>query len=103
MIGRPYLAQCWYVNTRKSIGIGKEAPVPAHLDWDLWQGPAPRQPYKDNLHPYNWHWFKTYGTGETLNNGTHEVDVGGWPLAVDYPERVRQSGGRSQIKGYCRF
>ncbi len=75
IIGRPYFAKCWYVNTRKSIGTGKEAPVPPHLDWDLWQGPAPRRPYKDNVHPYNWHWFKTYGTGETLNNGTHEVDV----------------------------
>ena len=65
---------------RKSIGIGKEVPVPPQLDWDLWQGPAPRRPYKDNLHPYNWHWFKIYGTGESLNNGTHEVDVCRWAL-----------------------
>jgi len=44
IIGRPYFANCWYVNTRKSIGIGKEVPVPTRLDWDLWQGPAPRRP-----------------------------------------------------------
>ena len=42
LIGRAYFAKAWYSNTRKSIGIGKEAPVPATLDWDLWQGPAPR-------------------------------------------------------------
>ena len=52
-IGRPYLAKAWYSNVRKSIGTGKEAPVPAQLDWDLWQGPAPRRPYRDNVHPYN--------------------------------------------------
>src|SRR5664280_2757575 len=48
-IGRAYFARCWYANTRKSIGIGKEIPIPAELDWDLWQGPAPRQAYKLSL------------------------------------------------------
>jgi len=71
LIGRTYYAKAWYSNTRKSIGVGKPAPVPAQLDWDLWQGPVPRRPYTDNVQPYNWHWFKIYGTGETLNNGTH--------------------------------
>ena len=94
LIGTPYFAKAWYSNVRKSIGTGKVAPVPATLDWDLWQGPAPRQPYRDNLHPYNWHWFRIYGTGETLNNGTHEVDVCRWALGVDYPKRVTSSGGR---------
>jgi predicted dehydrogenase len=94
LIGNPYVAKAWYANVRKSIGTGKEIPVPAGLDWDLWQGPAPRRPYKDNYHPYNWHWFRNWGTGETLNNGTHEVDVCRWALGVDYPRRVTASGGR---------
>ena len=51
VIGRAYYAMAWYVNTRKSIGVGKDAPVPPTLDWDLWQGPAPRRPYKDNVQP----------------------------------------------------
>ena len=41
LIGRAYFAKCWYSNNRKSIGIGKEVPVPDYLDWNLWQGPAP--------------------------------------------------------------
>jgi predicted dehydrogenase len=103
LIGRPYLAKAWYSNTRKSIGTGKEVPVPPQLDWELWQGPAPRRPYKDNVHPYNWHWFRIYGTGETLNNGTHEVDVCRWALAVDYPKRVTASGGRYQFHDDWQF
>src|SRR5246127_1233300 len=103
IIGRPYFAKCWYVNTRKSIGTGKEVPVPPQLDWDLWQGPAPRRPYRDNVHPYNWHWFRLYGTGETLNNGTHEVDVCRWALGVDYPKRVASSGGRYHFKDDWQF
>jgi predicted dehydrogenase len=103
LIGKPYFAKAWYSNTRKSIGTGKEVPVPPQLDWELWQGPAPRRPYKDNVHPYNWHWFRIYGTGETLNNGTHEVDVCRWALGVDYPKRVTASGGRYQFHDDWQF
>jgi predicted dehydrogenase len=103
LIGRAYFAKCWYDNTRKSIGVGKPVSVPATLDWDLWQGPAPRQPYKDNVQPYNWHWFRIWGTGETLNNGTHEVDVCRWALGVDYPNRVTASGGRYAFKDDWQF
>ena len=103
LIGRPYYAKSWYSNTRKSIGTGKEIPVPPQLDWDLWQGPAPRRPYRDNVHPYNWHFFRIYGTGETLNNGTHEVDVCRWALGVDYPNRITASGGRYHFRDDWQF
>ncbi len=103
VIGRPYYAKAWYSNVRKSIGFGKPAPVPAQLDWDLWQGPVPRKEYTDNIQPYNWHWFRDYGTGEALNNGTHEVDVCRWALDVDFPERVTSSGGRYQFKDDWQF
>jgi len=103
LVGRPYFAKCWYNNTRKSIGVGKEVPIPAELDWDLWQGPAPRQVYKDNVQPYNWHWFRIWGTGETLNNGTHEVDVCRWALGVDFPNRVTATGGRYAYKDDWQF
>jgi predicted dehydrogenase len=103
LIGRAYYAKAWYSNTRKTIGTGKPAPVPAQLDWDLWQGPAPRKPYTDNVQPYNWHWFRIYGTGEALNNGTHEVDVCRWALDVDYPQRVTATGGRYQFKDDWQF
>jgi predicted dehydrogenase len=103
LIGRPYFGKCWYSNTRGSIGIGKAVPVPNYLDWELWQGPAPRRAYKDNIHPYNWHWFWDWGTGETLNNGTHEVDICRWALGVDYPNRVTASGGRYHFKDDWEF
>jgi predicted dehydrogenase len=103
LIGRAYYAKAWYSNTRKSIGFGKPAPVPPQLDWELWQGPAPRRPYTDNVQPYNWHWFRNWGTGETLNNGTHEVDVCRWALDVDYPQRVTATGGRYQFKDDWQF
>jgi len=103
LIGRPYFGKAWYSNTRGSIGVGKVVPVPPELDWDLWQGPAPRRPYKDNIHPYNWHWFWNWGTGETLNNGSHEVDLCRWALGVGYPNRVSAQGGRYHFKDDWEF
>ena len=103
VIGTPYLARAWYANTRASIGRGKEAPVPPHLDYELWQGPAPRTPYRDNVVHYNWHWFWRWGTSEVCNNGTHEIDVARWALGVDYPSGVSSVGGRFHFQDDWEF
>jgi predicted dehydrogenase len=97
VIGRVYLAKTWYTNVRKANFL-KPGTVPEWLDYELWQGPAPRTPYQDGLIHYNWHWFWKWGTGEALNNGTHEVDVARWGLGVDFPSRVSSVGGRYQYK-----
>ncbi|MGI9545689.1 MAG: Gfo/Idh/MocA family oxidoreductase [Flavobacteriaceae bacterium] len=94
VIGEVYKGEAYYSNNRASIGSGAAVEVPASLNWDLWQGPAPRMQYKDNIHPYNWHWFKNWGTGEIHNNGTHEIDICRWALGVDLPETVTSFGGK---------
>jgi predicted dehydrogenase len=98
IIGKAYYAKAWYENNRASIGHGTVVPVPASLDYELWQGPAPRRPYTSNIIPYNWHWFWHWGTGEALNNGTHEVDVCRWALGVDFATKVTSTGGRFRFK-----
>jgi predicted dehydrogenase len=94
LIGNAYFARGWYANNRKPIGTGKVITVPANLDWDLWQGPAPRENYRDNLVHYNWHWFWNWGTGEACNNGTHEIDCMRWALNVDFASKITSGGGR---------
>lgn len=94
VIGEVFKGEAYYSSNRGSIGIGKKIEVPKTLDWQLWQGPAPKSDYKDNIHPYNWHWFRNWGTGEIHNNGTHEIDICRWALGVDYPESVTSYGGK---------
>ena len=94
IIGEAYEGRGWYANSRGTIGNGKNIAVPEHLNWDLWQGPAPRRPLMSNYVHYNWHWFKHWGTGEINNNGMHEMDVCRWALGGTYPTVVTSQGGR---------
>lgn len=95
VIGEPYKAIAFYSNSRADSPVPVKAPVPEGLDWDLFQGPAPRQEYYHNIWDYNWHWYGwTWGTAETGNNAVHEVDIARWALQVDYPERVEVVSGK---------
>ena len=93
-IGRVLLARAVHVGVRASVGRGQPAPVPAWLDYELWQGPAPRRPYRDNIVHYNWHFFWHWGSSEIGNNGVHKIDVARWGLGVGLPRRVTSCGAK---------
>ncbi|MDP6468803.1 MAG: hypothetical protein QF918_13730 [Pirellulaceae bacterium] len=78
------------------MGHGKPSKPPAHLNYDLWLGPAPNEPYHANRLHYNWHWLFAYGTGDLGNDGVHELDLALWGLGVDgqHPESVTASGAK---------
>ena len=89
IIGTAYLAKAFYTNNRGRVPNPHQAPVPTGLNWDLWQGPAPRKEYAYDTWDYNWHWYGwDYGTAETGNNATHEYDIARWALQVEFPEKV---------------
>ena len=99
-IGEMRFAKAWYLANRESIGKGRKAAVPEWLDWDLWQGPAPREDFQDNIVHYNWHWFRKWGTSEMGNNAPHFADVSRWALGLDeFPESVQCAGGLQFPKG----
>ena len=93
-LGKVGMARAWIHQQRQPIGHGKPGPVPAGVDYALWQGPAPDRPFMSNRFHYNWHWFWNWGTGEIGNNGIHGVDVARWGLGVDAPLTVLSGGGK---------
>ncbi len=58
------------------------APVPEGLDWDMFQGPAPRKPYKTSRQR-NWRYYYDYGGGLVTDWGVHLVDVVHWYMGLD--------------------
>jgi predicted dehydrogenase len=63
------------------------------VDYNLWQGPAPEQPFNRNRFHYNWHWNWHYGNGDMGNQGVHEMDVARWGLGVKLPVKINSIGG----------
>ncbi len=86
-------------NTRGDIGFKESKDPPAELDFDIWTGPAPKQPYHENLVHYRWHWFWDFGNGDMGNQGVHEMDRARWAIpGATYPTSVISFGGRIGFK-----
>ena len=97
VIGKTYKATAFYINKRGRVPNQTKQAPPEGLDWDLFQGPAPRRDYTDNTWNYNWHWYGwDYGTAEMGNNATHELDIARWALDVKLPEQVDVRAGKNQ-------
>jgi predicted dehydrogenase len=94
-LGRVKLAHGICYNKRGSIRNLPDAPVPAGVDYDLWQGPAAERPFNPNRFHYNWHWNFEYGGGEIANNGIYYLDIARWGLGKsEHPKRAMSVGGR---------
>jgi predicted dehydrogenase len=93
--GRLLVSKGYCCKPRWSIGRKATEPPPTDLAFDLWLGPAPRQPYHSNLVHYNWHWFWDFGNGDIGNQGVHEIDVARWAIPrATLPSKVWSLGGR---------
>jgi predicted dehydrogenase len=94
IIGDLYLSRGLCFKWRDTIGTARVSDPPAWVDYDLWQGPAQKVPFKENRFHYNWHWYWAYGNGDLGNQGIHEVDIARWALGVKYPTKVSAIGGK---------
>ncbi len=92
--GKLLVSKGYCCKPRWSIGFKPVTDPPANLDFDIWTGPAPKQPFHANLVHYNWHWFWDFGNGDIGNQGVHEVDVARWALGGTLPKSVVSLGGR---------
>jgi len=84
---------------RGSIGVKENEEPPKDLDFDIWLGPAPQQPFHRNLVHYNWHWFWDTGNGDIGNQGVHQMDIARWMIPnATLPKSVISVGGRFGYK-----
>ena len=68
---------------KRRASIGKtegEQKVPDSVDYDLWCGPAPKDPLRRAKLHYDWHWVWPTGNGDLGNQGIHQMDIARWAL-----------------------
>jgi len=95
-IGKILRARGLCYKRRPSIGkVEGPQPVPTSIDYDLWCGPAPKEPLMRKKLHYDWHWVWPTGNGDLGNQGIHEMDVARWALGEQQlSPRIISVGGR---------
>ena len=74
-------------------------PVPEGLDWDTWLGPAPRVPYRGEVHG-SWRWIMDYSGGQLTDWAGHHIDIAHLGLGLDRTGPVSVEGkGRANFDG----
>lgn len=95
---RAWSPKNWGYDGPKPLGSD---PVPAHLDWNLWQGTAATRPYKDGVyHPANWRKLVDYGCGTLGDMGVHIFDTPYNALQLDVPFTVKNKCRRPNGFGF---
>ena len=95
-VGKILRARGFCYKRRPSIGkVDGPQPIPPGIDYDLWCGPAPKEPLmRERLH-YDWHWVWPTGNGDLGNQGIHQMDMCRWALGeTALSPRVLAVGGR---------
>lgn len=62
--------------------------VPAELDWDLWLGSSPQQPFSSKYVPKRWRWWWDFGCGPLGDIGCHTMDLPHWALKLGAPVSI---------------
>jgi hypothetical protein len=95
-VGKILRARGLCYKRRPSIGkVDGPQPIPASIDYDLWCGPAPKEPLMRKKLHYDWHWVWPTGNGDLGNQGIHQMDMARWALGeTALSPRVLSVGGR---------
>jgi predicted dehydrogenase len=72
------------------------SPVPEGLDWELFQGPAPRRPFSQNC--LFWRSYYDYGGGIITDQGVHINDVVCWYMKTRVPISVSAEAQYVQVQ-----
>lgn len=92
-LGRIGLVETYSYIHDRPVGVIPDAAVPAHLDYDLWTGPAPLTPFKAGKEDREWRPFMEYGNGSIGNLGVHMFDQARWLLGLGWPQSIHSTGG----------
>ena len=76
----------------RAMNPARPQPVPPELDYDMWLGPAPYEPYFPERVHYHFRWNLDYSGGQTTNFGAHDLDIVQWGLGRDNSGPVEVEG-----------
>ena len=94
--GKMYWKQSPQITSRPK----ETPPVPEHIKWDLWIGPAPLRPYNPAYHPHDWRGWWDFGTGALGDMACHTANLPFMALGLGLPTRVHAVSGEVNAETY---
>jgi predicted dehydrogenase len=91
VLGDVRLVRSWWINN--SLHDRPATKLEGRLDWEQWQGPAPRQPLDPDRF-YHWRSYTDYSGGIVADQGAHIYDSIHLIRGVGFPSAVNASSGR---------
>ena len=97
-IGKITVSRAYRLSNMYPSGIGLQQPAapPKDLDWNMWLGPRPEQPYQENIAPYKFRWWQLYSS-QMGNWGVHYLDAIRWCTGELAPSSICAMGGRFAV------
>ena len=93
LIGDIYMGRAVSYKVHGNLGRHKPTEPPKDLDWNLFVGPAPEQPYS-KFRKSRWYWLKDFCSGDMANQPTHQLDIIRWAMKLeDHPVLAQSMGG----------
>ena len=75
-------------------------PIPKHVHWDEWLGPAPERPYAPGYHPFAWRGWWDFGTGALGDMACHTANLAFMALKLGSPTSIAAENGTINSETY---
>ena len=95
-LGKVRMVRSWWLNNY--LNSKKVTKLDGRLDWEQWQGPAPRRPLDPDRFR-NWRFYSDYAGGIVADQGAHVFDGIHLLMNASYPLAVNASGGKPHKDG----
>ena len=95
-LGAVRMVRAWWLNNYLGGGVAQKLDGP--LDWEQWQGPAPRRPFDANRFR-QWRFYSDYAGGIVADQGAHVFDGIHMLMGAGLPAAVNASAGKPHKPG----
>ncbi|NJN26503.1 MAG: Gfo/Idh/MocA family oxidoreductase [Cyclobacteriaceae bacterium] len=92
-LGKISRVKAWAYTSKTALPIVPDSPVPVGVDYDMWLGPAPKQPFNENRFHYNFRYYWDYAGGLMADWGVHMLDFALLGMQAERPKTISALGG----------
>ena len=100
-LGKIHMCRVYDQKRWGNVSAVPDGPAPAHLDWNMWNGPAPQASYNFNYWE-NWNHLWRYSGGDIINDSIHQIDLARWLTERTIPIAFTRSAAAGPKRAFTK-